>query len=246
MRNAALPSIAVGFFDGVHLGHRAILEGAEAALTFVDHPLKVLAPEKAPMTLMTFEERVRLIDRPVIALPFTKCLAEMSAAEFADRYLKGYKVRCGENWRFGKSGEGNAEWLKRYGWEVEVVPYIMYEGAAISSTRIREALKAGKIEDAEAMLGRKVTVRGVEVRGKGEGRKLGFPTINLKLGVYAAEVNGERAVVNYGYAPTFGERGWTEPMMEVHLLKYLREERRFDSSDALKKQIAADCERARS
>lgn len=233
-------TIAAGFFDGVHLGHRAILKGADEALTFVNHPLTVLAPERAPRLILGLEEKVREIGLPVMVLEFTPELAKMSAAEFADRFLRGRKVRCGANWRFGKGGEGDAEWLMANGYEVEVVPYAEYKGVPISSTRIRKAIERGEIEDANAMLGRPLKVNGTRIEGKGVGRKLGYPTINLRLGVYEVETAGEKGIANYGLAPTFGDRAWKEPVMEVHLLRYLREERRFDSPEALKKQIAED------
>ena len=234
-------TLATGFFDGVHLGHQVILEGADAALTFLEHPLKVLAPEKAPRLLMSFEERIRAIARPVTVLNFTRELAETSAADFAARYLKGVKVRCGRNWRFGKGGEGCPEWLKANGYEVEVVPEVEYQGEAISSSRIRAALERGEMEAAAAMLGRPYSVSGAVAAGKGEGRNLGFPTLNLdsgrdlnlREGVYSA-------IVNYGKAPTFGERAWKRPVLEAHLVKFLREERKFSSPDELKAQITAD------
>ena len=122
MRDAALQGLAVGFFDGVHLGHQAILKGADAALTFRNHPLSVLAPEKAPRLIMSCEERVAAIKacgvKDVTVLAFTRELAAMSAKEFAQEWFlaaKGRKgaqrVFCGENWRFGKGGEGDAAFL---------------------------------------------------------------------------------------------------------------------------------------
>ncbi len=238
-------TIAVGFFDGVHLGHQAILRGADAALTFVDHPMTVLSPEWTPQLIMTYDERVRTIlecgVREVRSLAFTPELAALSPDEFACRYLgRGNRVRCGANWRFGAGGAGDAKWLEANGYEVEVVPYAEFNGMAISSSRIRKALAAGEIEDAEAMLGRPVVIRGEVVQGKGVGRKIGYPTINLRKGVYAARVKDEKAIVNYGTAPTMGDLSWSEPVMEVHLLKFLRDERKFASVEELKNQIAKD------
>ena len=251
MRSADFQSVAVGFFDGVHLGHQAILKGAEAALTFRSHPLAVLSPERAPRLLMDVGERLAAIRacglKEVVALDFTP--------EFA------------RNWRFGRGGAADATWLRAHGYSVEVIPAVEYRGEAVSSTRIRAALERGEVEDACAMLGRPFEVRGEVFAGKGEGSRLGYPTVNLKpsslnirlpLGVYAVEIGGVRAVANYGLAPTFGERAWEEPVVEVHflrqvpdvqgggfagvkLLRFLRPERRFDSLDALKAQIARDC-----
>ena len=279
MRDAALQSIAVGFFDGVHLGHQAILKGADAALTFRNHPLTVLAPEKAPRLIMSCEERVAAIRacgvKDVTVVEFTRELAEMPAEEFVDSFLKrkGFRfstVRCGANWRFGAGGAGDAAFLRLHGFEVEVVPYAEYKGERVSSSRIRAALERGEIEDANAMLGRRFEVQGLRFEGKGVGRELGFPTINLKpqtlnlhlpLGVYEVEVKGVRGIANYGIAPTMGDRAWEEPVLEIHfpgagvedlrretgdravvsLIRFIRPERRFDSAADLQRQIAADC-----
>lgn len=232
--------LAVGFFDGVHLGHRAILDGADAALTFLRHPAELLEPEAVPARLMTLEERIRAIGLPVLVLDFTPELAKMPAAEFAERYLAGYVIRCGENWRFGYGAEGSPDWLRAHGYEVETVPLARYRGEPVSSTRIREAIAAGRLEDAAAMLGREVSVSGAVFAGKGEGAKLGYPTINLRPGVYEVEVGGEKGIANYGIAPTFGDRAWKEPVLEVHMLRYLREERRFASAEELRRQIDED------
>ena len=299
MRDAAPQGLAVGFFDGVHLGHQAILKGAEAALTFRSHPLTVLAPQKAPRLIMTSEERIAAIRacgvKTVTVLEFTRELAAMSAAEFVRGYLlatKGRKgaqrIRCGENWRFGSGGEGNAEWLRAKGIEVEVAPYAEYKGERISSSRIRQSLEHGEIEDANAMMGRRFQVSGRRFQGKGLGTELGYPTVNFKvegtgvstnqtnltnrvrlpLGVYEVELEGVRGIANYGYAPTLGTGSWSQPVLEVHflpshaqsgdspfvrirsdsltvcgisILRFVRPEKKFDSIDDLKRQIAADC-----
>ena len=282
MRDAALQGLAVGFFDGVHLGHQAILKGASAALTFRNHPLAVLAPGKAPRLIMTCEDRVAAIKAcgvgEVTVLDFTPELAEMSADEFVREYLLASKerkgaqrIRCGENWRFGKGGEGNAEWLRTKGIDVEVASYVEYKGERISSSRIRRCLENGEIEDANVMLGRKFQVSGSRFQGKGLGTAIGYPTVNLQLststsslhlplGVYEVEVEGWKAIANYGLAPTMGDRAWASPILEVHLLdnrtieqseqsnnpiisfvRFIRPEKKFDSIDDLKRQIAADC-----
>ena len=275
-----MSSLAVGFFDGVHLGHQAILKGADAALTFRNHPLTVLAPEKAPRLLMSCEERVAAIKacgvKNVTVLDFTRELAEMPAEEFLARHLMSFvsrlksSVRCGANWRFGAGGTGDAAFLRAHGIEVEVVPYAEFKGERISSSRIRRCLENGEIEDANAMLGRRYEVRGIREEGKGLGRQIGYPTVNLKLetlslklplGVYEVEVEGLRGIANYGFAPTMGGKAWKTPVMEVHLLgegaedvrletvdgvsvtlaRHIRPEKKFDSIDDLKRQIAADC-----
>ena len=274
MRDAALQGLAVGFFDGVHLGHQAILKGANAALTFRNHPLTILAPEKAPRLIMSVEERVTAIRAcgvgDVTVLEFTRELAEMPADEFACEYFKGVqRIICGENWRFGKGGKGNAEFLRGMGIDVVVVPYAEYKGERVSSSRIRRCLENGEIEGANAMMGRRFQVSGSRFQGKGLGGRIGYPTVNLKLetlnlklplGVYEVEVEGQKAIANYGLAPTMGGRAWSAPTMEIHYLhcptstpdfdskssfvdfvRFIRPEKKFDSIEDLKRQIAADC-----
>ena len=284
-----MSSLAVGFFDGVHLGHQAILKGADAALTFRNHPLTVLAPGRAPRLIMSPEERIAAIKacgvQDVTVLEFTPELAAMSAETFAARYLSSSvsglpsSVRCGENWRFGAGGAGDAGFLRSHGIAVEVAPYAEYKGERISSSRIRRCLENGEIEDANAMLGRMFQVSGFRFRGKGVGGKIGYPTVNVEVlergfdgfneysrillrhGVYEVEVEGVRGIANYGLAPTMGDKAWPSPVLEVHLLgegaedvrretadavsvtlvRYIRPERKFETIDDLKRQIAADC-----
>ena len=280
MRDAAPQGLAVGFFDGVHLGHQAILRSADAALTFRNHPLAVLAPERAPRLIMTCEERVAAIKacgvKDVTVLDFTRELAEMSAEEFVARYLTSSvscfpsSIRCGGNWRFGKGGAGDAAFLRSRGIDVVVAPYVEYKGEPISSSRIRQCLENGAIGDANAMMGRKFKVQGLKFKGKGLGSDMGYPTVNLRpetldlklpLGVYEVEVDGVKGIANYGFAPTMGDKAWKVPVLEIHVLgegakdvrretedefsvalvRYIRPEKKFDSIDDLKRQIAADC-----
>lgn len=285
--------VAIGFFDGVHRGHQRILEGADLAVTFRNHPLTVLNAAKAPRLVMGFEDRVAAIRscgvRDVRAFDFTTELAAQSPEEFLSflqlqLHTSTFSLRCGANWRFGRDGEGSPDWLRVHGFSVEVVPSVEYDGGIISSTRIRDCLVRGEIAAANAMLGRRYRVTGEVVRGKGEGRRLGYPTVNvslapyppspvshfpfliphspfltLPLGVYQVELCGRRAIANYGLAPTFGDRAWKTPVLEVHLLdgaadssadigpavrveflRFIRPERRFGSVEELKAQIAAD------
>ncbi len=254
--------LAIGFFDGVHLGHQRILAGADAALTFREHPLSVLAPDKAPPLLMTPEERFAAIAAAlppphpptfppshlptlppshlptfpprVRAFAFTRELAAEPADAFAARLRCDYPnletILCGPNWRFGAGGAGDADFLRAHGFSVEVVPLESLDGAPVSSTRIRAALQAGDLPAANAMLGRPFTVAGEVVPGKGEGRKLGFPTINVRpanpclvrllpFGVYVADTAWGRAVANWGQAPTMGEQAWPSPVLEVHVVR---------------------------
>ena len=274
MRNADSQGvcIAVGFFDGVHLGHQAILAGADTVLTFNNHPLSILAPESAPRLIMPPNDRIATIKAcgisTVVSLDFTRELSVMPPEDFAAKYLKARCVRCGENWRFGKGGRGDADLLRRLGIEVVVVPYSAYNGERVSSTRIRAALEGGDVESANAMLGKEFEISGTAIRGKGLGSKIGYPTVNIAVddlpgservrlpcGVYEVLVGGVRGIANYGVAPTMRERSWKSPMLEVHFLggvpdisqyyvkfiRFIRPEREFKSLEELRRQIAADC-----
>ena len=276
MRDAAQRRLAVGFFDGVHLGHRAILDGADAVLTFRNHPLSVLDPPRAPRLIMPPASRLEALRalgvREVTMLEFTRELAGTDPEEFVRRHLSGaagpggLKVLCGANWRFGRDGAGDAELLRRLGIDVEVRPYAEWRGERISSSRIRAALLRGEVEDAAEMLGRPYAVGGRTVRGKGLGRRLGFPTVNivpdsdvlLPHGVYAVRFCGLRGVANFGLAPTLREQAWREPVLEVHaldgepeadlpslrveILRRIRPERTFADMDELRAQLARDCQ----
>ena len=262
-------NLAVGFFDGVHLGHQRILRHADAVLTFRNHPLSVLAPEKAPKLLMSAGERLaRLAEggRKVKALKFTPALAAMAPEKFVATLKRLFPdvdaVFCGPNWRFGKGGTGGPETLRDFGYAVRVAKFAMRGGRPVSSTRIRQALASGRIDDAAAMLGRQYSVSAVLSRGKGLGRRMGHPTLNFKVdmplkpGVYAVDTPFGRGVANWGTAPTFGDKAWPEPVLEVNLLgeppprrvgkveitflRRIRSERRFPSLSALGAQIEKD------
>ena len=266
-------NLAVGFFDGVHMGHQRILAHADAALTFTNHPATVFAPDRVPRLLMTAEERLAAISvqgvRRVVACAFTPELAAQSPGAFADSLLHEFpdlgEVFCGPNWTFGAGGAGTADFLRARGFRVTVVPFATWRGEPVSSTRIRAALGEGDVAAAAAMLGRPYSASGRIVAGKGEGRALGFPTLNivpflgglpLVRGVYAVETALGRGVANWGVAPTMGERAWPEPVLEVHLLTaptepppatlrvaftaFIRPERTFASRADLQEQLALD------
>lgn len=265
--------LAVGFFDGVHLGHQKILSGANAVLTFENHPLSVLADARPPMLLMDASERLRILasegakhPRDVRAIRFTRGFASRKPEEFAEFLRSEYPalecIHCGGNWRFGAQGAGTPATLRTLGFNVKVCRYAKYKGERVSSTRIRAALAEGFVEDANAMLGRPFAVTGAVMPGKGVGKDIGAPTLNLsvalplKHGVYAVETQYGGGVANYGVAPTMGRMAWTKPVLEVHLfdgeaigteptlrvafLSFLRPEMVFSSSAALGEQIRAD------
>ncbi|MGN0845932.1 MAG: bifunctional riboflavin kinase/FMN adenylyltransferase [Kiritimatiellia bacterium] len=273
-------NLAVGFFDGVHLGHRRILAQADAALTFRAHPATVFAPARAPALLMTCNTRLAtlaavLAKSPsapgaVRALEFTPELSAQPPEDFADWLRATYPeletVLCGANWTFGAGGAGTADFLRARGFRVEVVPYVERSGGPVSSTRVRAAVHAGELELAAEMLGCPWAMEGVVARGKGLGRKLGFPTLNLlpaaglvrpPHGVYAVATPWGPGIANYGVAPTMGDRAWTEAVLEVNVFadaveapvgasllvemkRFIRPERRFASLDELQAQIARD------
>jgi riboflavin kinase/FMN adenylyltransferase len=208
-------ALALGVFDGVHLGHRAILAAAVAgarearltavACTFDPHPLEILNPERAPRPVSTLEERLELfaasgVDGAVV-LAFTTALAAVEPEAFVkdvlvDR-LRAREVVVGFNHRFGRAARGDARLLEelgaRYGFRAHLVPALTVDGVTVSSTEIRAALQRGEVERAARLLGRAYSLPGTVVAGEGRGRTLGFPTANLEVdrpplvpaGVYA-------------------------------------------------------------
>lgn len=235
-------NLAIGFFDGVHIGHRRILAGADAVLTFTNHPLSLLNPDGAPPLLMNAKDRIALLategtERPreVRAVRFSRKFAAQRPEEFAAFLRSEFpaleRVHCGANWRFGAMGAGTPDTLRSLGIDVKVVRYARYKGERVSSTRIRSVLAEGSVEDANAMLGRPFSVTAPVVRGKGVGSRLGASTLNLAVslpvrrGVYVVDTQFGPGVANYGIAPTMGRLAWETPILEVHLLdrKALRE-----------------------
>jgi riboflavin kinase/FMN adenylyltransferase len=209
------PAVTVGNFDGVHRGHRSLVEaavrqarergGTAVALTFDPHPSRVLSPDRAPSTLMTLDQRAEALGAlgidALAVLPFTFELSRQFAADFARTVLRdavgARVVVVGENFRFGRGREGDLAALARLGeslgFTVLGTPPVLHEGAPISSTRIREALARGAVRAASEMLGRPFFVDGTVVKGAGRGREIGLPTANLAVvnetlparGVYA-------------------------------------------------------------
>lgn len=243
--------LTIGNFDGVHLGHREIfrqvvgkartLASTAAVLTFEPHPLRLLAPGKAPLRINTPEEKIRLIEAScidlLVVLPFNQALAELPAKAFVERILlQRLGLRClivGYDYAFGRNREGDLDFLRQmglvHGFELEVLAPIRSAGQVYSSSRIRQTLLAGRVAEVVAVLGRHFTLDGQVVRGDARGRQLGFPTANLQFskellpchGVYAVKVKWREtlydAVVNIGHRPTFA--GET-PGLEIHLLDF--------------------------
>lgn len=277
--------LALGTFDGLHTGHKRVLtagsaaEGARVALLFREHPLKVLTGD-APGELLTASARDALLRKWGVTPVFCDfaALREESPQEFFENEILGRchatAVSCGFNYRFGKEAAGDVTLLRSlcaaHGLALHVAEPVLYGGAPVSSTRIREALRAGDLPDVTAMLGRYFCYAFPVVHGDERGRLLGSPTINQffapgfqvpRFGVYASftYVNGRRypSVTNIGVRPTVGAGGVRS---ETHILgfdgdlygrtvpvapvAYLRGERRFASFDELSAQIAADREAA--
>lgn len=210
-----LPVVTIGNFDGVHLGHQALVTvsreraraqgGTAVVLTFDPHPARILAPERAPASLTTIAQKAEILDGlgadRLAILPFTPELASRSAAEFASLVLGGALgtrvVVVGEPFRFGRGREGDVGTLtalgRELGFDVIAVPPVLVGGAPVSSSRVRAALESGDVEGAQDLLGRAFFVDGEVVRGAARGRTLGFPTANVEsenetlpaVGVYA-------------------------------------------------------------
>jgi len=280
--------LAVGVFDGVHLGHQAVvksLAGRIDALTFEPHPLAVIAPDRVPPRLTTLEQKVAYMRAQgtvtVVAVKFDDELRNMEPAQFVDEIARVFpdlrEVAVGEGWTFGKNRAGTTDRLSaladKHGFSVNAIPPVMYDGAPVSSTRIREAIAQRNFELAGKLLGRSYAVTGKVIRGDQRGRTLGFPTANVAeveqllppRGVYAcrarlaAHLTRYKAVMNLGARPTFTSNG--VDALEVHILDFdsdlygqklwvsdlhfLRNEQAFPDADALKTQIAEDVARAR-
>jgi riboflavin kinase/FMN adenylyltransferase len=225
MLQDALPRprrVAVGEFDGVHVGHREVISGNDTVLTFEPHPLQVVRPEAAPKLLTSVESKAELIAtlgvEELVMIPFDKGFAAQTPQEFIDRILDeqltATHVSVGENFRFGNRAAGAPAMLAadpRF--ETRVVPLVEVDGEVVSSSHIRGLVLAGEVELAERLLGAPFRIRGEVVTGDRRGHELGFPTANIVPdealvcpghGVYAARTDGACAAVSVGVRPTFG------------------------------------------
>jgi riboflavin kinase/FMN adenylyltransferase len=267
-------AVAIGTFDGVHLGHRAVIDAAVATglpttvVTFHPHPRTVLGNRVE--LLATLERRVELLKEAgadeVVVVEFTNELASLSPEEFADRYLRPIGcevVVAGSGFRFGHKRSGDMELLRRLGYDTREVPLV----PGISSSRIRTSVHDGDMADAARLLGRPFELDGIVVSGDQRGGTLGFPTANLRVepdllvpefGIYAGAVGDRRAAISIGVNPHYGG---SERRIEAFLLDWegdlygrrlvleiwrrLREERAFESEADLIGQIGRDVEETR-
>jgi riboflavin kinase/FMN adenylyltransferase len=235
-------NVAIGTFDGVHLGHQAVIEGADTVLTFDPHPLEVLHPVATPKLLMPFNVKRDVIDglgvEELVVIPFDEEFAHRSAEDFVEHVLleklDAKQVSVGENFRFGAKAKGDPAMLEsRSEFATRIVPLVEVDGETVSSTRIRALVAAGEMEAARRCLGAPFMVEGTVVKGDQRGRELGFPTANIipddryaypGHGVYAAFADGVPAAVNVGVRPTFESgRG---VLIETYLID--REEDLYD------------------
>jgi riboflavin kinase/FMN adenylyltransferase len=214
--------VAVGEFDGVHLGHREVIAGADTVLTFDPHPLSVIRPERCPKLLTSLEVKAELIAalgvRELVVIPFDESFARQAPQAFVDEILVGRlgatHVSVGENFRFGHDAQGDPALLNAdLRFVTRVVRLVEADGEIVSSTHIRALVAAGEVDLAAHFLGAPFQMRGPVVHGDKRGRELGFPTANLVPdellacpghGVYVARAGEHCAAVNVGVRPTFG------------------------------------------
>jgi len=280
-------AVAIGNFDGVHLGHRKILhvltEDAKKnnlfplLLTFHPHPAKILAKRKIEL-LQTIEQRLDEIKKSgiqmVVVLSFDHNLSQITAEEFIRtiiiQKLMAKKVIVGDNFRFGKDRDGDVaklqELASRYGFSIQSIPPVTVQGSAVSSSLIRKLLQKGEIKKANMLLGRPYEIEGTVVRGKSRGKRLGYPTANIHPlndiappGVFISNVGiGSHiypSITHVGSKPTFNEK---DIMIESYIIDYndslykkklrvsflekIREEKKFETPEALSLQIKKDLE----
>jgi riboflavin kinase/FMN adenylyltransferase len=213
--------VAIGTFDGVHLGHRAVIEGADTVLSFEPHPLEVLRPEAAPRLINSPGVKRDVIEglgvEELVVIHFDEEFSHRSAEDFIEyalvEKLGARRVAVGENFHFGAKARGTPEMLAAHPeFETRVQRMVEVDGETVSSSRIRAQIAAGDMEGARRCLGVPYMLDGEVVKGDQRGRELGFPTANIVpdprlvtpgFGVYAAFANGHPAAVNVGTRPTF-------------------------------------------
>ena len=279
-------ALAIGNFDGMHLGHQALLQKLmqtaqklnlkPALMTFEPHPREFFAPDSAPVRLCSLREKLEFfadagVER-VYVCAFNRHFSKISADDFMHRILReainAKAVLVGEDFRFGAKRAGSIDSFVQQRFNLVSLPQVDAGGARVSSTRVRQALADGRLDEAAQLLGRSYSISGKVVHGAKRGRQLGFPTANVHMrherpaltGVYAVKLDGLHAVANLGVRPTI--TGVPKLSLEVHVLDFngdlygkhvhveflhkIRDEMKLDGLDALKAQIAEDVEVARS
>jgi riboflavin kinase / FMN adenylyltransferase len=285
-------AVAIGNFDGVHLGHvaivRRLIERAEAVggpaivFTFDPHPVRLLRPEQCPPPLTWTERKAELLKAQgvdwIVAYPTDEALLQLSAESFFNRIVRDtLSARAlveGPNFYFGHNREGTIERLGELttaaGISLDIVPPVEIGGAIVSSSRVRDLIRGGDMQQADRLLSSPYRIRGMITHGAGRGAKIGFPTANLgaidtllpAVGVYAGRAwvadASWPAAINLGHSPTFGDTtsrvevhivGLDEPLygqpLEVDFLARLRDIRPFDSPAALVEQLKSDVEQVK-
>src|SRR5579859_604685 len=286
--------VTIGAFDGVHRGHQALIgqmvaaahatDRAAIVLTFFPHPSVVLRGRRPSFYLSSSEEKAEYLSElgvdVTVTHPFNLAVSQIRASEFVDRLVAFARLNelwCGSDFALGHNREGTVEFLQaegeQRGFRVHIMEPVLIDGEVISSTRIRQTLRDGAVEQAARYLGRSFRVTGQVVEGAKRGRKLGIPTANLAVseematpavGVYACRAIAPgwhgNAVINIGFRPTF-EGGEARPTVEAHLLDFsgdlygqtvsldfiarLRPEIKFSGVEALLAQIQQDIVQAR-
>ncbi len=289
----AQPVLALGNFDGLHRGHRKILDRVQrvasernatsVVMTFDPHPPRIVRPDKAPPLLMTKAQKLEGLARAGVQgtaiVRFTHELSQWDPETFVRtvlvEWLRVAEVWVGANFLFGHDRAGNFSLLRvlggRHGFKAEKIDPVRYKDFVVSSTRIRRLISEARVDEAGALLGHPYSIDGTVMRGDERGRTLGFPTANLCIenellpphGVYATTttIDGvvRTSITNIGVRPSVDSSGRTSVethifdidrdlygrMLRVAFVQRLRDERMFESLDALRTQIAADCVRAR-
>lgn len=294
--------LAIGVFDGLHLGHQEVIReamerakflgGKAVVLTFSPHPIQILHPERQLSLIVSLSHRLKLIEDlgvdTCVVIPFTLRFSRLAPENFIKRYLINHINPCeiyvGDDFRFGHNREGTLDYFRgegaRKGFEVHGVHFVRIashlkqgkQKRKISSTLIRRFVEEGRLEEAQLLMSRRVSVMGRVAQGVGHGTSLGFPTANIypegvilpPQGVYAVIVRLEgrvfRGMANIGVCPTFG-RGHKKPHVEVHIfdfkkriygkpmivefVAFLRNESIFDVEGDLIKQIESDEKKSR-
>ena len=271
--------LTIGNYDGIHLGHQAILKKLisesksnnilSSVMTFEPHPREFFSPKLAPKRIISLREKLEYFDElkidQVFIVNFNDEFSRKSYLDFIEilkKNIQAKKIIIGNDFRFGKQREGNIDKLIDGSVDVCVMNKIEYKGERVSSTIIRDSLAAGDLKRAAMLLGRSYSISGKVVHGDKRGREIGFPTANIHMfhnrpplkGVFAVKLNNMYGVANLGVRPTIA--GFSKLNLEVHLfnfskniygkhahvtfLKKIRDEKKFENIDALKKQIQID------